>query len=368
MARGRVPLKRRFYDGSRLLARHDVQEPNYGESDLTDLRQELWYRVKALVSMGIDLLVISDYDAGALDADLIGKVIDACRVRNIPVIVDPKRRPFAEWTGCTAIKLNRAELNGHTPEEVLDLAGAECVVVTRGKDPPFVVSTTQETPQDYPHCEGVTPQSVSGAGDCFLAWFAAARARGFSWSECADLGHLAGQYYVGGRHNNPVRPRDILVAADDVESKIIGSDSWHEAICGAGRLRVVVANGCFDVALTTGHIRTLNWARTQGDILVVGVNSDASVRRLKGDLRPRDSVNERAMRVASLGCVDWVCVFEEDTPVELIRHLEADVVVKGHDYEGQDVPGSELCEVRIAPDFGSDVHSSNLVTGAGSCA
>ncbi len=200
---------------------------------------------------------------------------------------------------------------------------------------------------------------MSGAGDCFLAWLVAARCFDLSWQEASAIAHVAGKLYVCGFANRPVEVAEFRYGVNP-RSKIMNRNDVRSAF---GDARIAFTNGCFDLALTSGHLHTLQWAREQGDVLVVGVNSDASVRRLKGTGRPVDCALERMRRLEALACVDAVVSFGEDTPEALMDVIQPVMIVKGHDYEGKEVPGAAKWPVGIAPDSGTTRHSSDFLNG-----
>jgi D-beta-D-heptose 7-phosphate kinase/D-beta-D-heptose 1-phosphate adenosyltransferase len=354
----RVPVKRRWYQDDRLLFRHDVQDAEYGSRDAQWIRRALVECCREFLRDGADLLLLSDYAGGALDREVIREVIALCKRYGVPVLVDPKRRPFHEWLGAAALKLNVSELNGHSVNQIRTLTDCACVVVTRGEKAPIVHSDAESSGP----CRSLPalrePVSVSGAGDCFFAHFAAAVAKGFSWQEVASIGHVAGQVYVYGRHNMPVDGQDLLAAIDPYAAKIVGTAQAKLLL--PSEWKVVFTCGCFDVALHSGHLRTLQWAREQGDVLVVAVNDDEGVRTLKGEGRPIDSWQERAERLTHLSAVGLVVRLCGTDPSDLIRELRPSLFVKGFDSARWEIPGRDIVPFALAPEAGGR-HSSDLL-------
>ena len=204
---------------------------------------------------------------------------------------------------------------------------------------------------------------VTGAGDTVLALLACAVAGGFSLAESAQLANVAAGIAVGKLGTSVVTPQEITatVALEhrDSDVKIKNADVLTTLI-GEARTKgkkVVFTNGCFDL-LHAGHVKYLQAARRLGDILVLGLNSDASVRRLKGEKRPLIAEEERAHILAALDCIDYVCLFDEDTPLQLISAIRPDVLVKGGDYKPEGVVGRDLVE-----SYGGRVELIDFVDG-----
>ena len=184
----------------------------------------------------------------------------------------------------------------------------------------------------------VTVESVVGAGDCFAAFFAMAVGHGFTVPEAAEIAWNAGSNYVKHRRNEPITPAELSPSA------IVHPDDLIDR-----NFKLVFANGCFDI-LHEGHIKTLEFAKSKGDKLVVAINSDASVKRLKGDNRPIKPLDQRMAVMAALKMVDFVVSFDEDTPLELIKKIKPDVLVKGSDYKDGEIVGAYIVpEVFRAP-------------------
>ncbi len=319
-----IPIKKRFYQGDFPLARWDVEEPFYG------LGKELMAsRFEGFELKESEVTIFSDYNKGVFNSGWYKRSLND---RN--TIVDPKG-DLSRWQGCTILKPNSVEAKALTGEDKWErqaerlkkMTGCRDVVITQGEK--GVVGITPSGFFEYrPNPSGHEVNSVIGAGDCFVAFLAMAMARGFSTYEASIIAFEAGAVYVQSKHNRPLKPAELLTGR-----------------CGS---QVVFTNGCFDI-LHAGHIQTLEFAKSQGDILVVGVNSDASVKRLKGDKRPINTLADRMRVLSAMKCVDCVMPFEEDTPLNLIKYVRPDKIVKGGDYKQEDVVGHDLAEVVIAP-------------------
>jgi D-beta-D-heptose 7-phosphate kinase/D-beta-D-heptose 1-phosphate adenosyltransferase len=219
----------------------------------------------------------------------------------------------------------------------------EYVVITQASQGISIYSK-----DDIQHIRPTRPldvaESVIGAGDCFCAFLAMSLARGMSVYESCDLAWHAGTIYVKNRYNKPLTTKDLYDYVDPTYNKINSLDEMKKA----RNYKLVFTNGCFDL-LHAGHLNTLRFAKSLGDKLVVAVNSDDSVARLKSG-RPIVNLENRMKMLASLDMVDYVVSFDEDTPHNLITQINPDIVVKGGDYREEDVVGYGLGpQVVLAP-------------------
>jgi D-beta-D-heptose 7-phosphate kinase/D-beta-D-heptose 1-phosphate adenosyltransferase len=315
--------------------------------------RDLAARVRAAVD-GADAVLISDYAKGLVDAELVRRVAEATAGR-VPVVVDPKTRDLSRYRGCTAITPNRAEAeaaSGHgiaADEDVAAAAqaiaaacGARQVLITRGDSGLSLWERERVT-----HVKALAREvyDVTGAGDTVIAYFTLGLASGLEPADAALLANAAGSVAVSKVGTTVVAPDEIvraLAAGTSTVGKILDraqAQAFVERERSRGR-RIVFTNGCFDL-LHAGHVHLLDRARAEGDVLVVAVNSDASIRRLKGAERPLVSEADRTRVLAALDAVGAVVVFEDDTPLALIEALRPDVLVKGGDYAVSQIVGAD---------------------------
>jgi len=340
-------------------------------------------REKAVIADALSLLpqadavVLSDYAKGVLTPGVIRAVIEGARRLGKPVVVDPKGADYAVYRGATLITPNRMELAIATrrpavsDDEIAPAAAelgrivdSEAVLATRSEEGMTLVvrdAAAVHVP-GYP----VKVRDMSGAGDTAVAVLATLLAIGADFEAAARAANAAAAVVVGKRGTATVsiaelRSRILPAASLASEEKIVFDwstlddrlDDWRRH-----DLRIGFTNGCFDI-LHPGHIKVLTEARAACDRLVVGLNSDASVGRLKGEGRPIQNEQSRAVLLAALEAVDLVVVFAEDTPLELIRHVRPTVLVKGGDYRPDEVVGREVVEaaggavllIDVAPGF-----------------
>ncbi len=321
--------------------------------------QQLLQRAFAAISDAA-VVVLSDYAKGVLTEEVCQALIGEARRRRVPVLVDPKSPNFARYRCATAICPNRKELAAATGEVASDLnallnAGqalvpaleVEYIAVTLGEKGIAVLQ-----PNSRSHAPAVVRQvyDVSGAGDTVIAVLALAAANKIPIKTAIRLANVAAGTVINKIGTVPVQREELLGALSEqialrMDKKVLQRDRLPGRISAwrsAGE-RIVFTNGCFDI-LHVGHISLLEEARRKGERLIVGLNSDESVRRLKGPLRPVVAEQERARVLAALSSVDAVVIFEEDTPLRLIETIRPDVLVKGGDYTEDTVIGAH--EVR----------------------
>jgi D-beta-D-heptose 7-phosphate kinase/D-beta-D-heptose 1-phosphate adenosyltransferase len=307
-------------------------------------------------------VALSDYAKGVLTKNVIRTLIDAAKKLGKPVIVDPKGKDFSIYRDATLITPNRqelAEVTRHVAVSEGDIAaaaaelnatvGSAAVLVTRSEQGMTLVPAGG-APVHVP-AYPVKVRDVSGAGDTVVAVLATVLAMKGEFEDAMRAANAAAAVVVGKRGTATVTPAElrsrILPAASlAAEEKIVFDWSLLDerlAEWRKQRLRIGFTNGCFDL-LHPGHIKVLAEARAACDRLVVGLNDDASVKRLKGDGRPTQDVHARAEVLAALEAVDLVVVFAEDTPLKLIERVEPRVLVKGGDYRREDIIGGDLVE------------------------
>ena len=307
-----------------------------------------------------DALLLSDYAKGTLTDLLTQRLIRAARAQNKLVIVDPKGNDFLRYRGATAITPNRAELALATgcPTEDLDALYNAAHGLRDQLELDFVLLTLSEHGLALIEPQGTTsiPAAarevfdVSGAGDTVIAVFTAALCCGLSRTDAAHIANLAAGAVVAQAGTATLTSDELSTALHEESTheqaaKISTAPALARRIADWRRRgeRVVFTNGCFDL-LHAGHVNYLEQARHQGDRLVVGINTDNSVRALKGPERPIIREADRARVLAALAAVDAVVLFDAPTPLDLITTLRPDVLVKGADYTEDGVVGA--AEVR----------------------
>jgi D-beta-D-heptose 7-phosphate kinase/D-beta-D-heptose 1-phosphate adenosyltransferase len=304
-----------------------------------------------------DAVILSDYDKGALSAPLCQAVIALARQRGIPLLADPKGRDFGKYAGATTICPNLQELGLVTGIPSRDLApllaAAQQLVGQLGIDYMTVTMSEKGIRILYPGSVFHSPTrarevfDVTGAGDTVIATLAASLAGGLDPETAVTLANIAAGIVVAKRGTAPIS-RHELVAEFTASAQMKAPDKILDlphlllrlAEWRASGDRIVFTNGCFDI-LHVGHITLLEQCREFGDKVIIGLNSDASVRQLKGSTRPLVSEGERARVLAALGATDAVIIFDQPTPLELIQAVRPDVLVKGGDYTASTIVGAD---------------------------
>jgi len=322
-------------------------------------------------------VVLSDYGKGALTD--VSAMIDLCRKANIPVLVDPKGSDFDKYRGATVLTPNQSEFEAvagdcksddalvaraRTMISDLDLAA---LLITRSEKGMLLVEASDEPVFLSTRVREVF--DVTGAGDTVIAVLAGALASGESMAAAAALSNFAAGLVVRKIGVASVSPSEIRAALHQRGQGGRGFVTEVElaAMVSEAKLQnesIVMTNGCFDF-LHAGHVAYLEEAKSLGDRLIVAVNDDESVRRLKGDDRPVNTLQDRMAVLAGLAAVDWVVPFAEDTPARLIQMMLPDVLVKGGDYRPDDIAGAKDVlsnggEVRVLA-FREGHSSSNII-------
>ena len=364
-------VKTRFVAGNQQLLRTDVDD----HQPVTEKTSGALADMTIACLENADVLVLSDYAKGVLSGALLGKVINRANDLGVGIVADPKGTDFSKYSGASVLTPNRAELqlasgiSVDSDEAAVEAAAhiqqsckINSVLATRGPEGMTLVSDGDYNLHIPTEAREVF--DVSGAGDTVVAALAAAIAAGADLPLASRFANQAAGIVVGKVGTAVAWPDDIVAALHSGEmhnaevkictlaSAIDRRNTWRQS-----EEKVVFTNGCFDL-VHPGHISLLSQAKGAGDRLVVGLNSDQSVKRLKGDARPVQGEAARATVLASLSVVDLVVVFDEDTPLELIGALKPDVLVKGADYSEDEVVGAK--EVRS---WGGQVVLAELVDG-----
>jgi len=368
--------KTRVISRGQQLVRIDLEETS-------SISQEIQKQIRdALEDMipEFNVVVLSDYGKGVLEgAEVTQTAIRLSGVKGLPVLVDPKGTDWERYCGATCVTPNTKELEAvfgrslrskgdlvDAMRSVISRYGFSWLLVTRGPLGMCLMSSKEKAPIFIPSIARQV-YDVSGAGDTAIATLAAAIGSGLYFPDAAKLANLAAGIVVGKVGTQPITVLElqaslainegglhgrIMNKINALQSARVQIQAWK-----ANGEQIVFTNGCFDL-LHPGHIHLLTRAKELGDRLVVGLNSDASVRRLKGPNRPILSERDRASLLASLDCVDLVVLFQEDTPELLIETLRPNILVKGADYRPEEVVGRAAVE-----SYGGEVRLIPLLPG-----
>lgn len=356
-----LPLQKRTTRKTRFIAENNQQVIRLDEEDTTQIDDAACARLLAVLEKQItrfSVVVLSDYNKGLLTVPFTQGVLRMARARGIRALVDVKGTNAGKYKGAYLVKPNLSELQMMTgipvgtDEEVLaasrhlrELCGCEYVLTTRGGEGMLLVGGAEPV---FVAADDHEVFDVTGAGDTALAYLAAALASGLPVAQATEIANHAAGIQVTKMGTSPVRLQEVSEAIPNgglAARKLLDREAAARLRELVGDKRIVFTNGCFDI-LHVGHIRYLRQAAELGDVLVIGLNSDASVRRLKGEGRPVNPEADRAEILAALKFVDYIVAFEEDTPLELIRAIQPDVLVKGGDYTPEQVVGRDIVEER----------------------
>ena len=313
------------------------------------------------------LVLVSDYQKGSCTADFLRQIFQIARKNKVPVIVDPKGSDYRKYKGANGLAPNRSEVElatglNITHKKSRRLAARKLIrdlkldfiIITLGEKGIYFLD--KKGREIYDPARSLSVFDVSGAGDTVMAALALGLAGGLDFTETIHLANLAAGVVVSKVGTATVSREEIIAhwhsTSPDGESQVVakiknisGLRKVVQEIRRSTNKKRVFTNGCFDL-LHPGHIQSLEFARSQGDILVVGLNSDRSARRLKGSGRPVFPQHQRSRLLAALSCVDYVTVFDELTPLNLIRKIKPDRLVKGADWRGKKVVGQEIVKAR----------------------
>jgi D-beta-D-heptose 7-phosphate kinase/D-beta-D-heptose 1-phosphate adenosyltransferase len=322
-----------------------------------------------------DLVILSDYAKGVLTPRGLQALIKEAKAHNKPVLIDPKGRDYTRYNGATLLTPNHHELIAamgissdsdkdlvEAAQKALKLYDLQAIIVTRGAQGMTLVKPSGSI--EHLPTKALEVFDVSGAGDTVIATIAIALAAGATHSEATSLANTAAGIVVGKVGTAVVHPQELLEALHEkeihgYEEKIVSRERAVE-IVNLWKRRgqdVAFTNGCFDL-LHPGHVSLLKQSKARANKLIIGLNTDHSVQRLKGPTRPVQQEIARAFVLSSLECVDLVVLFDEDTPLELIQDLKPDVLVKGADYTIDQVVGASFVQ-----SYGGEVFLVNLIEG-----
>lgn len=344
-------LKTRIMAGRQQLVRIDREEVPQSISQTNQM--DLLVAAEAALQSA-NVLVLSDYAKGTLGHEVCTALIKKANDRGIPSIVDPKSANWAQYQGADIITPNLKEMREAIGQELQnvddEVTQAARKLLLTNKIGAILVTRSEKgmsyiTATDAVHSPATSREvfDVTGAGDTVLAMIALLMATSVNWSDRLRLANVAAGIAVGHVGTARVSGQEVLQTLQSKLSRNVQNvdDLLNELVQlrQAGK-QIVFTNGCFDV-LHRGHVALLEQAAQMGDVLIVGLNSDESVRRLKGPSRPINTLADRAFVLSSLTAVNYVVSFDDDTPAQLIAHIKPDVLVKGGDYKPDEVVGRE---------------------------
>ena len=313
------------------------------------------------ITKSVDVVVISDYGKGVVTQELMKIVIPAAKQKGIPVIIDPKGKDWTKYSGATMCTPNLSEfsdvVNKKIEQSMETTILSEGVEVCKKYNLDYVLVTRSEygmsliskngSKKDFPVKKKLDVIDVSGAGDTVISSMALSISSGKSIEDGCEIANIAASIAVSKFGTSPISYEELYdLMTEKKQPTIVKIDEIRSIseILHSLNKKIVFTNGCFDI-LHAGHVHSLECAKSFGDILVIGLNSDKSVKKLKGDSRPIISENDRAYLLKSLRVVDYVVIFDDDTPKKLIEAIKPDILVKGEDYLGKEVVGQDIVDL-----------------------
>lgn len=348
---------------TRFIGQNNTQMFRYDEEDTLEIHSSIKEKMQKMLIEHVneyDLVIISDYNKGLLKEKYTALLINICNKFDKKVLIDIKEPNYEKYRCSYLIKPNLDELANITKMPVdsqkeIEIAakvlrektGCNYVLVTRGKDGMTLVGNN--IVKNY-SCLSREVYDVTGAGDTVISYLAVGLANNIDIDNSIQIANSAAGVKVGRMGTYGVTIEDIIdyINVDnyvDDEDKLVTVDKLVDILGKKKNKKVVFTNGCFDI-FHIGHAKYLKESSCYGDILVVGVNSDKSVKRLKGENRPINNESDRMEFLASLSCVSYVVKFDEDTPYELIKKIQPDIITKAGDYKKEDVVGKDIVEAR----------------------
>ena len=369
-------IKERYFGGSQQLMRLDREDCK----DISnDTKENIFDYVRKTIATA-DALILSDYGKGVLTPESLQELISIAKNYNCPVIVDPKGGDYQRYRGATVITPNLRELSESSKRGIVDNTtlvdaarfiameyGIENILVTRSAEGMTLVS---DKSIDHLPAEAREIFDVSGAGDTVVAILAAVLAAGGGLLMASRLSNIAAGIAVGKTGTAVVSATELVESLQSQDSlhlsnlKILSLEDAKKKVefWRSQSDKIGFTNGCFDL-IHPGHLALLAESRFICDRLIVGLNSDSSVKQIKGESRPIQNEESRASVLASLACVDMVVVFSEETPIELIKALRPDFLSKGADYLLENVVGADLVQSYGGQVLLVDIEEGHSTTG-----
>jgi D-beta-D-heptose 7-phosphate kinase/D-beta-D-heptose 1-phosphate adenosyltransferase len=318
-----------------------------------------------------DIVLLSDYNKGVLTHHVCQSIITLAAEHDKPVLIDPKSKDFSKYKNATLLTPNKFEASdalhfniaNDIQTALLTLKNTFNItypLITLSEDG---IAILQNDTVEIIRTAAKEVYDVTGAGDTVIAALAFALHNGYSLKEAAEFANSAAAVVVAKVGSATASLEEILkvqndIYKDKIESKIVTLDELLKIL--PENKKIVFTNGCFDI-LHPGHASYLNKAKKLGDILIVGLNSDESVRKLKGKNRPVNSQQDRAYMLAALHSTDYIVIFEQETPYELIKAIKPDILVKGADYKNKEVVGSDIAKEVVLIDFMDGKSTTDII-------
>lgn len=363
----KTTVKNRIFIGNELFSRYDIEDTY----EISELLENNIFNYIFNISEKIDAIILCDYDKGFLTENLTQQIINYCNKNNIFSFIDPKIKNYQKYKNCFLIKPNQVEaetITGETNlefifEKIKHLISPKHILLTRGKNGMILDNFNSE---HIIHENIINVVDVTGSGDISMSILV------YMFLKTNNLYYSSKvSNYISGISTTVVGNYNILNynIINNYLSNMFGKiiyDYETEKInfiinfLKNSNLKIIFTNGCFDI-LHSGHIRLLQYAKNQGDILIVGLNSDESIKNIKGNERPINDINERKTILSLFPFIDYVIIFNDDTPLSIISHVKPNTIVKGGDYNENNIIGKEYCDEVLIFNYIENKSSTNII-------
>ena len=355
--------KNRIFLNNKLQVRYDIENTN----NISRIIEEQIFEY-IINKENIHAIVFSDYDKGFITEYICQNIINYANNNNIPTFIDPKIKNYLKYKNCFLFKPNINEAEKITNETNLDKIieaihekiNCKNLLITRGKEGMILNTISNKIEHD----SIINLIDVTGAGDIVMAVLVYVYLKDYDLFKACKISNYVAGKSVGVIGNYSVTENDIIEYNEKpskcISNKIIFDYEIDKIQKLSKNHNIVFTNGCFDI-LHSGHIKNLQFAKKNGDILVVGLNSDESIKRLKGSERPINDINERSTILSLFDFVDYIIIFSEDTPLNILKILRPHILVKGSDYKIENIIGTEFVEKVILFDYINDKSTTNII-------
>jgi len=354
--------KTRIISSHQQVIRYDIES----QEDISSSSEDEVLRIYQEILDEFDIVILSDYGKGVLTESITRQIIDIANLKNIKVIVDPKGSDYSKYTSAYLLTPNKKEASEATGiaiqdegslklalKNLKDFCNLSISLITLSEDGIAIFDNEFKSHPTFAR----EVFDVTGAGDTVIASLGYALAAGKDIDSAIFFANLAAGVVVGKIGSATTSFEEIIryessLRISDCDESIRSLEDISGVINSLKKTnkKIIFTNGCFDI-LHVGHVKYLEKAKKLGDILIVGINSDNSVKKLKGDKRPINNLYDRSCVLASLNSVDFVIPFEEETPIKLIEAIVPDILVKGGDYKGKQVIGEDIVKELVLIDF-----------------
>ncbi|WP_295700088.1 D-glycero-beta-D-manno-heptose-7-phosphate kinase [uncultured Helicobacter sp.] len=342
-----------------------------------EIQNNIMQRLHAVLDM-VDCVIISDYNKGLLSEELTQFIINYAKSKSKLVLCDPKGQDYRKYSGATLLTPNKKEAQLATGINITDqstlihagmalkeICNLTHSIITLSEDG---IGVFADNAMERIPTKAKEVYDVTGAGDTVIAALGFALSSGCDILKACEFANTAAAVVVGKVGSAVATHSEIMTylhtqstnLRQHIASKIVSKAQLIDILKGLKQSKIVFTNGCFDI-LHRGHLAYLDRARGLGDMLIVGINDDSSVKALKGESRPINTLENRAFMLAALECVDCVVSFSEETPLELIKAIKPDVLVKGGDYHNKEVVGKEYAKEVVLIDFVEGYSTTNII-------